>query len=346
MKICIVGAGAIGGYLGAKLALAGEEVTFIARGQHLEAIQNQGLQVIMADGSSHVVHPSLATSDINHAGSQDVVILAVKAQSLAAIAALSSLPEATRTRHSANAEGIAPALSSLYNPDTMLVTAQNGIPWWYFQKHGGEYEGQQIHAVDPDGIIAANIDIDRVIGCVVYPAVELQSPGVIRHIEGDRLTLGEIDNTKTERIQKLAQSFKQAGFKAPVRSKIRTEIWLKLWGNLAFNPISALTRATLEQICQYPLTRELARQMMMEAQTIAEKLGIEFGISLEQRINGTQKVGAHKTSMLQDIEAGRPTEIQAILGAVIELGKLTHIPTPYMDTVYANVKLLEKTLIG
>lgn len=324
MKICVVGAGAIGGYLGAKLALAGEEVTLIARGQHLEAIQKQGLELIMSDGSSHVVNPSLATSDINQAGTQDVVILAVKAQSLPAIA---------------------PALPSLYNPDTIVVTAQNGIPWWYFQKHGGEYEGQQIHAVDPEGIIAANIDVDRVIGCVVYPAVELQSPGVIRHIEGDRFSLGEIDNSKTERIQKLAQSFKQAGFKAPVRSKIRTEIWIKLWGNLAFNPISALTRATLEQICQYPLTRELARQMMMEAQTIAEKLGIEFGISLEQRLNGAEKVGAHKTSMLQDIEAGRATEVEAILGSVIELGKLTHIPTPYMDTVYANVKLLEKTLL-
>ncbi|MDB9374589.1 2-dehydropantoate 2-reductase [Nodularia sphaerocarpa] len=331
MKICIVGAGAIGGYLGAKLALAGEEVTFIARGQHLEAIQNRGLEVIMSDGSNYVVKPSLATSDINDAGTQDVVILAVKAQSLAAIAAL--------------AEGIAPALSSLYNPDTMVVTAQNGIPWWYFYKHGGEYEGQKIHAVDPEGIIAANIDIDRIIGCVVYSAVELQSPGVIHHIEGDRFSLGEIDNSKTERIQKLAQSCKKAGLKAPVRSDIRTELWLKLWGNLAFNPISALTRATLEQICQYPLTRELARQMMMEAQSIAEKLGIQFGISLEQRINGAEKVGAHKTSMLQDIEAGRTTEVEAILGAVIELGKLTHIPTPYMDTVYANVKLLEKTLL-
>ncbi|AHJ28961.1 2-dehydropantoate 2-reductase [Nodularia spumigena CS-584] len=323
MKICIVGAGAIGGYLGAKLALAGEEVTFIARGQHLEAIQNRGLEVIMGDGSNYVVHPSLATSDINDAGTQDVVILAVKAQSLAAIA---------------------PALSSLYNPDTMVVTAQNGIPWWYFYKHGGEYEGQKIHAVDPEGIIAANIDIERIIGCVIYSAVELHSPGVIHHIEGDRFSLGEIDNSKTERIQKLAGICKKAGLKAPVRSDIRSELWLKLWGNLAFNPISALTRATLEQICQYPLTRELARQMMIEAQTIGEKLGIKFGISLEQRINGTEKVGAHKTSMLQDIEAGRTTEVEAILGAVIELGKLTHISTPYMDTVYANVKLLEKTL--
>ncbi len=323
MKICIVGAGAIGGYLGAQLARAGEDVTLIARGKHLEAIQNRGLEVIMADGSNYVVHPSLATSDINQVGSQDVVILAVKAQSLPAIA---------------------PQVSSLYNSHTMVVTAQNSIPWWYFYKHGGEYKGQQIQAVDPQGIIAANIEIDRIIGCVVYPAVELRSPGVIRHIEGDRFSLGEIDNTKTERVQKLAQSFKKASLKAPVRSNIRTEIWVKLWGNLAFNPISALTRATLEQICQYPLTRALARQMMMEAQTIGEKLGIEFSISLEERIKGAEKVGAHKTSMLQDIEAGRPTEVEALLGAVIELGKLTQTPTPYMDTVYANVKLLEKTL--
>lgn len=324
MKICIVGAGAIGGYLGGKLALAGEEVTLIARGQHLEAIQSKGLELIMADGSSQVVTPSQATSDIRQAGVQDVVILAVKAQSLPAIA---------------------PLLSSLYNPNTMVVTAQNGIPWWYFHKHGGEYAGQQIHAVDPDGIIAANIGVERVIGCVVYPATTLTTPGVIRHIEGDRFSLGEIDNSKTERIQQLAQSFKRAGFKAPVRTQIRSEIWIKLWGNLAFNPISALTGATLEQICQYPLTRNLAKQMMTEAQMIAEKLGIEFGITLEQRINGAEKVGAHKTSMLQDIEAGRPTEVEAILGAVIELGRLTQIPTPYMDTVYANVKLLENIVV-
>ncbi|YAF95237.1 MAG: 2-dehydropantoate 2-reductase [Nodularia sp. CChRGM 3473] len=324
MKICIVGAGAIGGYLGGKLSLAGEDVTLIARGRHLEAIQSKGLELIMADGSTQVVTPSLATSDITEAGVQDVVVLAVKAQSLPAIA---------------------PLLSSLYNPHTMVVTAQNGIPWWYFYKHGGEYERQQIHAVDPDGTIAANIGVDRVIGCVVYPATTLTAPGVIQHIEGDRFSLGEIDNSKTERIQQLAQSFKSAGFKAPIRTQIRTEIWIKLWGNLAFNPISALTRATLEQICQYPLTRDLAKQMMTEAQMIAEKLGIEFGITLEQRINGAEKVGAHKTSMLQDIEAGRPTEVEAILGAVIELGRLTQIPTPYMDTVYANVKLLENILI-
>jgi len=322
MKICIVGAGAIGGYLGAKLALAGEEVTLIARGAHLEAIQKNGLKLVMADGSSQVATPALATSDLSQAGAQDVVILALKAQSVPAIA---------------------PHLSALYNSRTMVVTAQNGIPWWYFRKHGGEYEGQRIVSVDPDGIIEANIDIDRVIGCVVYPAAELAEPGVVRHIEGDRFNLGELDGSKSDRIQLLAQTLKGAGFTARVRTNIRTEMWVKLWGNLAFNPISALTGATLEQICQYSLTRELARQMMSEAQAIAESLGIDFGISLERRIEGAEKVGAHKTSMLQDIEAGRPTEVDAIVGAVAELGRLTHIPTPHIDAVYASVKLLEKT---
>jgi 2-dehydropantoate 2-reductase len=322
MKICIVGAGAIGGYLGAKLALAGETVTLIARGSHLEAIKKDGLKLLMADGSSQVAHPALATSDIQEAGIQDVVILTVKAHSVRAIA---------------------PALSTLYNPDTMVVTAQNGIPWWYFRHHGGEYEGTRIQSVDPDGMIEAGIGADRAIGCVVYPATEIIEPGVIKHIEGDRFTLGEIDGTKSDRLQLLAQTLKQAGFKTPIRNQIRTEIWIKLWGNLAFNPISALTGATLEDICRYPLTRELARQMMTEAQAIAEKLGIKFGITLEQRINGAQNVGAHKTSMLQDIEAGRSTEIDAIVGAVAELGKLTRIPTPYIDAIYASVKLLEAT---
>jgi len=322
MKICIVGAGAIGGYLGAKLALAGETVTLIARGSHLEAIQKDGLKLVMTDGSSQVVRPALATSNIQEAGEQDVVILTLKAHSVPAIA---------------------PYLSPLYNPDTTVITAQNGIPWWYFHHHGGEYEGTRIKSVDPDGIVEAGIGVDRAIGCVVYPATEIIAPGVIKHIEGDRFTLGEIDGSKSDRIQLLAQTLKQAGFKAPIRNQIRTEIWIKLWGNVAFNPISALTGATLEDICRYPLTRELARQMMTEAQAIAEKLGIKFGITLEQRINGAENVGAHRTSMLQDIEAGRPTEIDAIVGGVAELGKLTQIPTPHIDAIYASVKLLEVT---
>lgn len=323
MKICIVGAGAIGGYIGAKLALSGEQVTLIARGAHLDAMQKNGLRLVTADGAEHVVKDLVATSDMSLVGLQDLVILALKAHSVPAIA---------------------PALQALYGPETMVVTAQNGIPWWYFRKHGGEFEGQRIQSVDPDGIVEANIEVERVIGCVVYPAAELAEPGIVRHIEGDRFSLGELDGSKTSRLQDLAQTFNRAGLKAPLRTRIRADIWVKLWGNLAFNPISALTRATLESICQYPLTRELARNMMTEAQTIAERLGVEFGITLEQRINGAEKVGAHKTSMLQDIETGRATEVDAIVGAVTELGRLTNIPTPHIDAIYASVKLLEKTL--
>jgi 2-dehydropantoate 2-reductase len=323
MRICIVGAGAIGGYLGARLALAGEQVTLIARGAHLQAIQQRGLRLEMADGTAEMAYPALATSDMRAPGPQDVVFVAVKAQSLPAVA---------------------PEMRALYGPDTVVVPAQNGIPWWYFHKHGGPYAGQRIASVDPDGVIEANIETDRVIGCVVYPATELASPGVVRHIEGNRFTLGELDGAKTERVQRLAQALAGAGLKAPIRPRIRSEIWVKLWGNLAFNPISALTRATLADICQYPPTRELARAIMLEAQAIAERLGIEIGITVEQRIAGAEQVGAHKTSMLQDIEAGRSTEIDALVGAVAELGRLTGTPTPHIDAIYAGVKLLERTL--
>jgi 2-dehydropantoate 2-reductase len=322
MKVCIVGAGAIGGYLGVKLALAGAEVSLIARGAHLQAIQTQGLKLVMGDGSHTVIHPTLATDNIRHAGSQDLVIIGLKTQSVPLVAA---------------------DLPALYGANTIVLPAQNGIPWWYFRQHGGPYEGTRLQTVDPEGIVEANIGVERVIGCVVYPATEVIAPGVIQHIEGDRFSLGELDGRTTERLQGLAELLKTAGLKAPIRTQIRTDIWVKLWGNLAFNPISALTRATLAQICQFQPTRDLAAQMMAEAQTIAEKLGIRFGITLEQRIAGAEKVGAHKTSMLQDIEAGRRTEIDALVGSVVELGRLTHTPTPHIDAVYASVKLLENT---
>ncbi|MGI8689175.1 MAG: 2-dehydropantoate 2-reductase [Thermomicrobiales bacterium] len=323
MKIAIVGAGAIGGYLGAKLALAGEDVTLIARGPHLAAIQQYGLKLITPDGTEATATGARAMSDMAKAGQQDVVFLTLKTHSVPAVA---------------------PAMRALDGPDTMVVTMQNGIPWWYFRKHGGPYEGTRIETVDPGGIVEANTEIDRVIASVVYPAAELAAPGVVRHIEGDRFSLGELDGVKTERIQMLAQTLIRAGLKAPIRPRIRAEIWVKLWGNLAFNPISALTRATLVDICQYPPTRDLARTMMTEAQTIAEKLEIKFPISIEQRIAGAEEVGAHKTSMLQDIETGRPTEVDAIVGSVAELGRLTGTPTPAIDAIYASVKLLEKTL--
>jgi 2-dehydropantoate 2-reductase len=324
MKICIVGAGAIGGYLGARLALSGEEVTLIARGAHLEAITRHGLTLRMADGAAEVARPALATSDMRAAGPQDAVIVAVKAHALPAVA---------------------PAMRALYGADTIVVTAQNGIPWWYFHKHGGPYEGRRVEAVDPGGAIEATIEIERLIGCVVYPAAELAAPGVVQLIEGDRFSLGELDGAKTERVQALSRALMSAGLKAPVRPRIRSEIWIKLWGNLAFNPISALTRATLIDICQYPLTHELARAMMAEAQAIGERLEIEFPVSIEQRIAGAAQIGAHKTSMLQDIEAGRPTEVDALVGAVAELGRLVQVPTPHIDAVYAAVKLLERQVV-
>jgi 2-dehydropantoate 2-reductase len=324
MKICIVGAGAIGGYMGAKLALAGEEVSLIARGAHLEAIRRNGLKLVMKDGAEQLISNTRATTDMAEVGPQDVVIVALKAHSLPALA---------------------PAMRALYGPETMVVAAQNGIPWWYFRGIDGPYKDYRVKAVDPEGLIEQNLEVSRVIGCVVYPAAEISAPGVIRHVEGDRFSIGEIDGSKTERIRQLSQTLTRAGLKAPVRTNIRSEIWIKLWGNLAFNPISALTRALLSDITAYPLTRDLARNMMAEAQTIAGNLGMDFGISLDQRIEGAANVGAHKTSMLQDIEAGRPTEIDAILGAVAELGRLTGTPTPYIEALYACVKLLEKTVL-
>ncbi|MDH5512910.1 MAG: 2-dehydropantoate 2-reductase [Gammaproteobacteria bacterium] len=323
MKICIVGAGAIGGLMGAKLALAGEEVTLIARGPHLEAMKKNGLKLIGEDGAEHVAKNIRATSKLSEAGQQDLVILALKAHQV---------------------EPMAMELPVLFHDNTSVVTTQNGIPWWYFQKHGGEFEGRRVETVDPHGNLMASIEVDRLLGCVVYPAAEIESPGVIKLIEGNRFPVGELDGSETERVKNICATFTKAGFKSPVLKDIRSEIWLKLWGNLSFNPISALTHSTLVDICQFPLTRQLAADMMTEAQTIANKLGVEFRVSLEKRIAGAEKVGKHKTSMLQDIEIGRAIEIDALVGAVIELGRLTQTPTPHIDSVYALVKLLAKTL--
>ncbi|MDW8145765.1 MAG: 2-dehydropantoate 2-reductase [Roseiflexaceae bacterium] len=323
MKICIFGAGSIGSYLGARLAHAGEQVTLIARGANLAAIRERGVTLIETDGTTLTARPALATDDPSVAGAHDVVIVAVKAHQLPAVA---------------------PMLRPLFHDETIVVPAQNGIPWWYFQRHGGPFEGRRIELVDPDGIIAANIETDRIIGCVVYPATELEAPGIVRHIEGDRFTLGELDGSRSERVQRLSQILTRAGLKAPVRPRIRTDIWVKLWGNLAFNPVSALTRATLIEICRHPQARALIVAMMEEGQAVAERLGITFGITIDQRIAGAEQVGAHKTSMLQDIEAGRATEVDALVGAVAELGRLVDVPTPHIDAIYAAVKLLEHTV--
>jgi 2-dehydropantoate 2-reductase len=323
VKIAVVGAGAIGGYLGARLALAGEDVTFIARGANLAALQANGIKLILEDGTEQLTRNIRAVQKMAEAGAQDVVLLTLKAHQV---------------------KDVLPDLRALFGPETMVVTMQNGIPWWYFHKLGGPFDGRVVRSVDPDGAIAATIEVDRVIGSVVYPASELAAPGVVRVIEGNRFTLGELDGSKTPRIEALSQAMIRAGFKSPVSKDIRSEIWLKLWGNLTFNPISALTHATLADICRFPATRELAAGMMREAQAIGEKLGVEFKVSLEKRIAGAEAVGQHKTSMLQDVEQGRPLELDALVGSVVELGRITATPTPTIDAIYACTSLLAQTL--
>jgi 2-dehydropantoate 2-reductase len=322
MKIAIVGCGAIGGYVGAKLARAGEEVTFLVRGANLEAVRAHGVKLIQHDGEELVARNVAATADYPQAGPQDLVILAIKAHQLAAI--VEQVPH-------------------LFGRHTVVVTMQNGIPYWYFHQHGGGLAGTVLRSVDPDGRISSCIPAERVVGCVVYPAAELLAPGVVKVIEGDRFPVGELDGKSSERVGRISQCFTAAGFKAPVLPDVRAEIWLKLWGNLTFNPISALTRATLVDICQCPPTRQLATAMMTEAQSIAHKLGISFRVPLERRIAGAEKVGKHKTSMLQDLEAGKPLELEALLGSVVELARLTHTDTPHLDAVYALSYLLAQT---
>ncbi|MFO1351108.1 MAG: 2-dehydropantoate 2-reductase [Gammaproteobacteria bacterium] len=323
MKIGIVGAGAIGGMIGVKMALAGAAVTLVDVGAHLAAIREHGLKLIMADGGEQIAKDVRAVGSCAEAGKQDVVFIALKTQVIAAVAE---------------------DMRAMFGADTVVVPLQNGLPWWYFSKHGGEYEGQRIHTVDPTGAIGANIDVERIIGSVVYPAGYIKAPGIIQHVEGNRFPVGELDGRESERAKRVAELFNNAGLKSFVIDNVRAEIWLKLLGNLSFNPISALTHATLVDICQHPLTRDLAAKMMTEASAIAAKLGIAMRVPIEKRIEGAEKVGKHKTSMLQDVEAGRPLELDALIGAVIELGRLTATPTPYIEAVYACVKLLDKTM--
>jgi 2-dehydropantoate 2-reductase len=323
VKIAVVGAGSIGGYLGGWLAASGEDVTFIARGANLDAIRGKGMRVVGEDGSEVIANETRAVERMSEAGKQDVVLLTVKAHQVAAVAA---------------------DLKLLLHDETAIVTMQNGIPWWYFHKHGGQYDGQAVRSADPDGTIARSIDSDRIVGSVVYPAANLIAPGVVQVVEGRRFTLGELDGSTSPRAQMISAALTKAGFKAPITEDIRGEIWLKIWGNMNFNPISALTHATQVDLLKFPLTRELSIQMMHEAEAIASKLGITFRVSIDKRIAGAEKVGAHKTSMLQDVEAGKQLEIEALVGAVVELGRLTGTPTPHIDAVYACVSLLAKTL--
>ena len=322
MRIAVVGAGAIGGYLGARLSLAGNEVTFIARGANLNAIRQNGMTLIEEDGAKRVAYAAVAATAAE-AGKHDLVLLAVKAPQVSALA--SELP-------------------ALFGPETPILTLQNGIPWWFFYKLPGDYEGQIVRSADPTGSIARHIENRRVMGAVVYPASALIAPAVVKVVEGNRFTLGEPDGVHTARIERVADSFTRAGFKAPVSTDIRSEIWLKLWGNLVFNPVSALTHATLDEICAFEPTRALAAVMMEEAKQVAEKLGIRIRISIDKRIAGAAAVGRHKTSMLQDVEAGRALELDALIGSIVELARLTDTPTPAVDAIHACAALLAKTL--
>jgi 2-dehydropantoate 2-reductase len=317
MRIVVLGAGAIGGFLGARLARAGGDVVLIARGPHLRAMRENGLRVIDAGGEWTVRVD--ATDQFEPMRDADAVFVTLKAHSLPPVAG---------------------RLAANLGAQTAVVSAQNGIPWWYFQRHGGELEGAHLETVDPGGAIARAIDPRRVIGCVVYPATSLMSPGVIRHEEGDRFSLGELDGSHSRRCLELSRVLVAAGLKAPVQSRIRAELWLKLVGNAVFNPLSALTRASLGEIAQSPLVATVVRAAMGEVDLVARRLGIEIPVSIDRRIRGAARVGDHKTSMLQDLEAGRPMEIDALTGSVVELGDRLGIPVPHLRTLYSAVKLL------
>lgn len=314
LKVCIYGAGAIGGYIGVQLAQAGADVSLVARGAHLAAMKANGLKLLI-DGGERVVHPR-CTDNPAELGPQDFVIICLKAHSIT---------------------GVIPQMQPLLGPHTRIVTAVNGVPYWYFYKHGGEFEGSTLESIDPGGAQWRELGPERAIGCIVYPATELEAPGVIRHVYGDKFPLGEPSGETTADVENLSKLFEAAGLKAPVLDRIRDEIWLKLWGNVCFNPISALTHATLDVICSDPATRALSKAMMLETQAIAERFGVKFRVDVERRIEGARKVGAHKTSMLQDLERGRPMEIDPLVTVVQEMGRLTQIPTPAIDAVLGLV---------
>jgi 2-dehydropantoate 2-reductase len=321
MKICIFGAGAIGGFLGARLARTEADVSLVARGPHLAAIQSRGL-TLEEDGAPAETARLRASDDPAALGPQDYVFVTLKAHSVPAVV---------------------DRMQPLLGPDTTIVWAVNGLPWWYFYHSGGPLDGPRLATVDPDGRQWDGLGPERILGCVVYPAAEVTAPGVVRHIEGNRFSLGEPDGTKSERARTLSAVMVAAGLKAPVRPRIRDEIWVKLWGNLSFNPTSALTHATLDVLCTDPGCRPILRRMMVEAQEIAETLGVRFPISVDRRIEAGAEVGRHRTSMLQDLDLGRPMEIDALVASVQELGRITGTPTPTIDTILALVQLRART---
>ena len=323
MKIAVVGAGAIGGLVAVRLAAAGHAVTVVDQGAHLDAIRKNGLKLVLPDGKEEVAKDLRVVASCAEAGPHELVFMALKAYDI---------------------ERVAPEMRALLDADTPVVPLQNGLPWWYFQNFNGAHAGHRLKTADASGVIEQNIDARRIIGCVVYPASSIVAPGVIKHLEGDRFPVGELDGSESERVKRLSELLVGARLKAPILPDIRSEIWLKLWGNMSFNPISALTHSTLVDIVDEPATRELAATMMRETQVVGEKLGATFRVPLEQRIEGARKVGKHKPSTLQDVEAGRPVEVDALIGSIIELAELTDTPTPATRAVYALLKLLVKMM--
>jgi len=317
VRFLSAGGGAIGAYIGARMAQAGFDVTLFARGPHLRAMQEHGVQVKSSEGD-FVSRPAISGS-LEEVGPVDVVFLGVKAH---------GLPQ------------LAPQLRPILGPDTTVVSTQNGIPWWYFQGFGGEWEGMRLERVDPDGVISAAIDADRVVGSIVYFSTEITAPGVIQHIEGNRITLGEPNGTRSDRSRRIAESLIASGLRCPVTTRIRPEIWVKAMGNASLNPLSALTRATLVQMVRDPGVCSVIRNIMQEVEAVSRKLGMELPVSIDQRIAGAEKVGEHKTSMLQDLEAGRPIELEALVGSVVELGERVGLPMTCTRIVYNCTKLL------
>ena len=320
MRFLIAGAGAIGAYVGARMARAGFDVTLFARGPHLKAMQERGVRVKSVEGDFEA--QATVAGSLEEVGKVDVVFLGVKAH---------SLPQ------------LAPQLIPVLGPDTAVVSTQNGVPWWFFQGFGGEWEGMRLERVDPGGVICKAIEAHRVVGSLVYFSTEVAAPGIVQHTEGNRISLGEPDGSRSDRIRRIAEALIASGFRCPVTTRIRNEIWVKLLGNVAFNPVSALTRATLVQMASDPYVCALIRNIMLEAEAVGSKLGLELSITIEQRIAGAKKVGEHKTSMLQDLEAGRPMELEAVVGAVLELGERLDVPMHHTRTVYACAKLLSQS---
>lgn len=318
MRFAVVGAGAIGAYLGAALARGGAEVVLIARGAHLDAMRRHGVRVLSPRGD-FTAHPE-ATDDLAAAGNAECVVLSVKAY---------TLPE------------LAPRFGPLLAPDACVLPAQNGIPWWFLQRFDGPLAGSVIEAVDPGGVVSAAIPPERVVGCVPYPAAEIVEPGVIRHVEGTRFAIGEPDGAVSGRVQAISAAFTAGGLKAPVDERIRAQLWLKLIGNVAFNPVTALTGATLGQLALADPMVELLRRMMEEVAAVGVALGIELPVSIERRLEAGIGVGEHKTSMLQDLQAGKPLELDCLTGAVLELAGRLGVEAPHVETVHACVTLLE-----